>query len=147
MGDARVPPSGPPPRDPTAPARLLDAAAEVGLRVERAQRQVDQLESSLDRLAQAAGVPPQPPAARRDRRDGDITGGDPPHVAPGVSLSDAALRAGARAFAIDLAVGGVTREAIRAQLAERYGIEDPDAILADVMTPVDSAREGSQGRG
>ena len=35
MADARIPPSGPPPRDPTAPARLLDAAAEIGLRVGR----------------------------------------------------------------------------------------------------------------
>jgi hypothetical protein len=45
---------GPPPRDPTAPARLLDAAADVGLRVERAHRRLDDLERALERLAAEA---------------------------------------------------------------------------------------------
>ena len=54
-------PSGPPPmpppgRDPTAPARLLDAAGEVGLRTERAQRRLDDLSRTLERLAERAGV-------------------------------------------------------------------------------------------
>jgi len=53
-----TPPKGPPTRDPTAPARLLDAAAEVALRVERAQRQLDGLECATRRLANALGVPP-----------------------------------------------------------------------------------------
>ena len=60
MAADRMPP-GPPPRDPTAPARLLDAAGEVGLRVERAQRHLDLLQGTLDRLADVTGVVPPPP--------------------------------------------------------------------------------------
>lgn len=50
------PAAGPPGRDPTAPARLLDAAGEVGLRVERAQRRLDDLSATLDRLAEHASL-------------------------------------------------------------------------------------------
>lgn len=50
------PPTTPPGRDPTAPARLLDAASEVGLRVERTQRRLDDLSATLERLAERAGV-------------------------------------------------------------------------------------------
>ncbi len=50
------PPTTPPGRDPTAPARLLDAAGEVGLRTERAQRRLDDLSRTLERLAERAGV-------------------------------------------------------------------------------------------
>lgn len=50
------PPPTPPGRDPTAPARLLDAAGEVGLRVERTQRRLDDLSATLERLAEQAGV-------------------------------------------------------------------------------------------
>ena len=123
MGDARVPPAGPPPRDPTAPARLLDAAAEVGLRVERAQRQLDGLERAVDRLADATG-PPRPP--------GSVGGAD-----PAAAVGDPAIAAGvlaqARAYAIDLAAGGVARDVIRDSLRGRFGIAEPDALLDDVM--------------
>jgi hypothetical protein len=51
------PPGLPPARDPTTPARLLDAAGEVGLRVERAQRRLDDLAATLQRLADRAGPP------------------------------------------------------------------------------------------
>ncbi len=127
MADARLPPSGPPPRDPTGPARLLDAAAEVGLRVERAQRHLDGLSQAVEKLAGSTGHTPAagPPSAP----------GDAPFAAPGVALRDAALLAGARAFAIDLAVGGVTRDSIREQLRVRFGLEDPDALLAEIMAP------------
>lgn len=58
MAPDSAPSPGPPPRDPTAPARLLDAAAEVGLRVERAHRRLDELDIALERLAAAlAGAP------------------------------------------------------------------------------------------
>lgn len=57
------PPAGPPPRDPTAPARLLDAAGDVSLRVERAHRHLDDLNAALDRLAAEAGAQPGRPAA------------------------------------------------------------------------------------
>jgi hypothetical protein len=65
-----MPPAQPGPiaRDPTAPARLLDAAAEVGLLVERAHRQLDALERTalrvIDELSRspAAAGPAAPPA-------------------------------------------------------------------------------------
>ncbi len=53
---ADSPPPGPPPRDPTAPARLLDAAGDVSLRVERAHRRLDDLTTVLERLAAEAGA-------------------------------------------------------------------------------------------
>ncbi len=56
MASESAPPPGPPPRDPTAPARLLDAAADVSLRVERAHRRLDELAGALERLAAAAGA-------------------------------------------------------------------------------------------
>ena len=49
-------PPGPQPRDPTAPARLLDAAAEVSQRADRAQRNLDELERALERLFAAIGA-------------------------------------------------------------------------------------------
>lgn len=58
---ADSPPPGPPPRDPTAPARLLDAAGDVSLRVERAHRHLDDLTAALDRLAMEAGAGPGRP--------------------------------------------------------------------------------------
>ena len=69
---ADSPPAGPPPRDPTAPARLLDAAGDVSLRVERAHRHLDDLTAALDRLAERAGAPPgrpMPPAATPEASD------------------------------------------------------------------------------
>jgi len=66
---ADSPTPGPPPRDPTAPARLLDAAGDVALRVERAHRHLDDLSSALERLAEEAGagrgrpLPPTPAAS------------------------------------------------------------------------------------
>ena len=59
---ADSPPPGPPPRDPTAPARLLDAAGDVSLRVERAHRKLDDLSAVLERLAVEAGANPARPA-------------------------------------------------------------------------------------
>jgi hypothetical protein len=58
---ADSPPPGPPPRDPTAPARLLDAAGDVSLRVERAHRRLDDLSTALERLAGEAGAQPGRP--------------------------------------------------------------------------------------
>lgn len=58
---ADSPPAGPPPRDPTAPARLLDAAGDVSLRVERAHRHLDDLSAALERLAGEAGAQPGRP--------------------------------------------------------------------------------------
>ena len=55
------PPPGPPPRDPTAPARLLDAAGDVALRVERTHRRLDDLSAALERLAAEAGAAPGRP--------------------------------------------------------------------------------------
>ncbi len=59
---ADSPPAGPPPRDPTAPARLLDAAGDVSLRVERAHRHLDDLSAAIERLAGEAGAQPGGPA-------------------------------------------------------------------------------------
>ena len=59
---ADSPPAGPPPRDPTAPARLLDAAGDVSLRVERAHRHLDDLSAAIERLAGEAGAQPGRPA-------------------------------------------------------------------------------------
>ena len=50
MADVRNPPPGPPARDPTAPARLLDAASEVSQRSDRAQRRLEELDIALERL-------------------------------------------------------------------------------------------------
>lgn len=61
MMSADSPLAGPPPRDPTAPARLLDSAGEVSLRVERAHRHLDDLSAALERLAAGAGAPPGRP--------------------------------------------------------------------------------------
>jgi O-antigen/teichoic acid export membrane protein len=145
MGDARVPPAGPPPRDPTAPARLLDAAAEVGLRVERAQRQLDGLERAVDKLAEATGTPPRAPVAREaesgasEQEPGDDD-------AEGESGERGRL-AQARAYAIDLAVGGAGRDVIRAGLRGRFGITEPDALLDDVMgKPTDTPGDGESPR-
>ena len=67
---ADSPPAGPPPRDPTAPARLLDAAGDVSLRVERAHRHLDALSAAIERLAGEAGAqparPPGPTGAASD---------------------------------------------------------------------------------
>ena len=61
---ADSPPAGPPPRDPTAPARLLDAAGDVSLRVERAHRHLDDLSAAIERLAGEAGAgAARPPGA------------------------------------------------------------------------------------
>ncbi len=129
MADARVPPSGPPARDPTAPARLLDAAAEVGLRVERAQREVDRLEAAVDQLALSSGASTGPAPNARSRAAGA------PSIAAGASPAE--MR-DARALAIDLAVGGGSRSAIREQLSASFGLSDPDVVLG-----VASAGEGA----
>ena len=126
MAGERVPPSGPPMRDPTAPARLLDAAAEIGLRVERAQRDLDGLSNAVEHLALAAAAPrsaqrwpaPQYPAS-----------GESPDVEP----NDASLLASARALAIDLAVGGAARKSIRQQLGRCFGLNDRDPVLTAIM--------------
>jgi O-antigen/teichoic acid export membrane protein len=131
MADARVPPSGPPPRDPTAPARLLDAAADVALRVERAQRNMDGLTSAVDRLAEAAGVPPREPrhaAGAHGSSAGAWTQADPARRSPG---RESPARS-AREVAIDLAVSGVPRDAIADHLRTRLGVADADAVLAGI---------------
>ena len=129
MADARTPPSGPPARDPTAPARLLDAAAEVGLRVERAQRELDGLAGTTQRLADAAGVP------ARERSSQDPEGRPPggPDPSGGTAPGGSATYSAARAFAIDLAVGGWSRAAIQDQLRQRFGLADPAALVAQVV--------------
>ena len=130
----------PPGRDPSAAARLLEAAAEVDRRAERARRRVDELEQTLRDLADAlagheaglaapAGAPPAPAApARRVEAQ-------PPAAAPELRLRARAVADGARMLAIELAALGVPRAAIRDQLCERYGLTDPDEVLDGVLLP------------
>lgn len=121
----------PPGRDPSAAARLLDAASEVDRRAERARRRVDELEHTLRDLATAlasheASAPA--PAARR-------TLAQPPAAAPDVRLRARAVADGARMLAIELAAVGVARSAIAEQLRHRYGVADPEEILDGVLVP------------
>lgn len=121
----------PPGRDPSAAARLLEAASEVDRRAERARRRVDELEDTLRDLAAAlasheAGAPPAP--ARR-------VPAQPPAASPDVRLRARAVADGARILAIELAAFGVPREAIAEQLRHRYGVADPEEILDGVLVP------------
>ena len=124
-------PETPQGRDPSAAARLLEAASEVDRRAERAQRRVDELEQTLSELAAAlaqleAGNP-MPPARRAIAQ--------PPAAAPDLRLRARAVADGARMLAIELAATGVPRETIRVQLQQRFGITDPDEILDGVLVP------------
>lgn len=139
---AAEPPIG---RDPTASARLLDAASEVDRRAERARQRVDELEQTLTELAAAlasheatvteqrgpAAAPAAPVAAALPRAHE----ARPPYVAPAVRLRARAVADGARMLAIELAVAGATREAIAAQLQQRFGVSDPEEILDGVLMP------------
>ncbi len=123
----------PPGRDPSAAARLLEAAAEVDRRAERARRRVDELEDTLRDLAAAlasheAGAAVASAPVRR-------TVAQPPVAAPDVRLRARAVADGARILAIELASVGVARSAIADQLRHRYGISDPDEILDGVLVP------------
>ena len=130
-------------RDPTASARLLDAASEVDRRAERARQRVDELEQTLTELAAALAsheatvteqrVPAAPaPVATAPPR---THAAQPPYAAPAVRLRARAVADGARMLAIELAVAGATREAIAAQLQQRFGVSDPEEILDGVLMP------------
>ena len=105
MSERQQPPPGPPSRDPTAAARLLAAASDVGLRVERARNELEWLAHTAGELAGAAGVPPDAPRNPRS----------PEHQRPAGSSE-----ARARQLAIDLAVGGTPREVIDRELQRRF---------------------------
>lgn len=124
-------PESPQGRDPSAAARLLEAASEVDRRAERARRRVDELEQTLGELASAlasleAGAAPEP--SRR-------VVAQPPAAAPDLRMRARAVADGARMLAIELASAGVPREAIRTQIEQRYGVTDPDEILDGVLVP------------
>lgn len=127
----------PPGRDPSAAARLLEAASEVDRRAERARRRVDELEHTLrdlaDALASQEAATPAPAARRMIAQ--------PPAAAPDVRLRARAVADGARMLAIELAAFGVPRSAIAEQLRHRYGVADADEILDGVLVP-DAAAPG-----
>jgi hypothetical protein len=124
-------PESPPGRDPSAAARLLEAASEVDRRAERARRRVDELEQTLTELAAALAGHEAGTTATAVRR----TVAQPPAVAPELRLRARAVADGARMLAIELAATGAPREAIRAQIQQRFGVTDPDEILDGVLVP------------
>lgn len=126
-------PETPPGRDPSAAARLLEAASEVDRRAERARRRVDELEQTLAALAAALASHEAGGAPRRAAAGRAVA--QPPAAAPDLRLRARALADGARILAIELAASGVPREAIKVQLRQRYGVGDPEEILDGVLLP------------
>ncbi len=127
----------PPGRDPSAAARLLEAASEVDRRAERARRRVDELEDTLRDLAAALAsheaAPAPAPSALAPPAPAGRTVARPPAASPDVRLRARAVADGARILAIELAALGVPRAAIAEQLRQRYGVTDPDEILDGVL--------------
>jgi hypothetical protein len=105
------PPTRPPSRDPTAPARLLALAEELAVRAHDARRQLDAVAEALDRVV------PGGAARLAGGQDGALAAPDPV----------------VRLVAIEMAMAGATRADVADVLARDFGRDDTDALLDGVF--------------
>ena len=135
-------------------ARVEEAAEGMLAKLEQLQSELstllDGLRAGGERLterprgAAGAGRRPRPDARRRaGARAGGLRGGrsragararTEPEPAP--KPADDADEAGARIIALNMALGGSSREETASYLAENFSLSDPDALLDDVYAKV-----------
>jgi DivIVA domain-containing protein len=115
-------------------ARVQDAAASLVTRLDELQGELDQLldglRKSAEKLSEGLG--------ELHRRAGELEAEprapepEPEPVAP-VTQGD---EAGARIIALNMALGGSSRDETAAYLAEHFALADPDSLLDDVYAKV-----------
>jgi hypothetical protein len=106
----------------------LDAIAATLPELPRGTTPPPSGEPGLDELLAAASSGPAPRAGRRARR------AQRPSGAPDAGLP-APVTESARLVAVEMAVGGHTRDEVSQRLQRAYGIADSRSILDDVFGP------------
>jgi DivIVA domain-containing protein len=119
--------------------RVQDAAAALVTRLDQLQGELDSLLDGLRKSAEqlSEGL------AELHERAGDLKAEEPREAAPEPEpepepepAANDADEAGARIIALNMALGGSSREETASYLAEHFTLADPDALLDDVYAKV-----------
>jgi DivIVA domain-containing protein len=129
-------------------ARVEDAAEGMLAKLEQLQSELstllDGLRAGGERLtdglaalqAQVGDLDPVPAAEPAPEPEDFAAAASEPDAEPEPRPADDADEAGARIIALNMALGGSSREETASYLAENFSLSDPDALLDDVYAKV-----------